>query len=217
MLHEFQDLRDRGLAEVFRRADPQRAREVHAAADDVVAFGHVTRHAFAGQGRRVQRRCAAYDHAVHGDLLAGTHHNDAADGHLGRVDRFDRAVLCLQVRAVRADVHEIRDALAALRRRELLEQFADLVKQKHGDRLDEVSQGKCSDCRHGHQEVLIQHLAIDDAEHRLTQHVVTHDQVRDQTQGCKQPFILGPRGDTLRSMLADHQDRKQDARDDDPI
>ena len=209
VLDQLQDLGDGGLAELLRGADLQHARQVDAAADDLVALRHVAREALAGQGAGVQRRRAGDDHAVQRDLLTGLDHDDAADLHLVRVHLLEGPVP-LDVRIVRADVHQRGDALAALADGVGLEQLADLVEQHDCDGLGEIAaalvqrQRDGADRGHRHEEVLIEHLSVQDALARLVQDVVADDQVGRQVQDRRREH--GQRREARR----DQQDRGDD-------
>ena len=65
-----------------------------------------TRKAFAGQCCRVERGCSGNHHAVQRNFLAGFHDNDAAGRNRIGSDLRETAVAVIQVRVVRADVHQ---------------------------------------------------------------------------------------------------------------
>ena len=148
--------------------------------------------ALAGEGAGVQGGAALHNDAVKGDLLAGLHHDDRADGHLIRVHLHQLPVL-LNVGVVGTDVHQGADVLAALAHGVALEQLADLVEQHDGDGLVVVAalfidgQREGADGGHGHQEILVEHLAVEDAAPRLPQNVIANDGVDRQVQRQPQP------------------------------
>ena len=89
---------------------------------------------------------------------------------------------------VRANVHQGGDAATALAHGVALEQLADLIEQHHGHGLHEVAaflvkrQADGAHGGHGHQEVLVEHLAPEDALAGLAENVIADDQVRRQIQ-----------------------------------
>ncbi len=71
VLHKVENFRDGGFAEGLCRADLQNAAHIDAAADDLVALGHIAGEALARQGAGVQGGIAADDDAVQRDLSPG--------------------------------------------------------------------------------------------------------------------------------------------------
>ena len=116
------------------------------------------------------------DEAVDRDALAGLDHDDAAHGHLVRVHLLQFSVH-LDVRIVRADIHQRGDAAPALAHGDVLEQLADLIEEHDGHRLVEVAaalvDGKADGAqrRHRHEEVLVKDLPVADAQGGLAQDV----------------------------------------------
>ena len=192
ILHQLQNFGHGGLAKHLGGADPQNAGHVDAAADDLVALVGIPGQALAGEGAGVQGRGALHNDAIEGDLLAGLHHDDRADGHLIRVHLHQLSVL-LDVGIVGTDVHQGADVLAALAHGVALEQLADLVKQHDGDGFVVVAaffidgQREGADGGHGHQEILVEHPAVEDAAPRLPQNVIANDGVDRQVQRQPQP------------------------------
>ena len=162
VLHEFKDLGRRGLAEGLRGADFQDAGEVDAAGVDGAVRADVHRQRLAGQSAVVEARLALDDDAVDRDAFAGLHHDDRAGFERVRVHLHEFSVF-LDVRVVRADIHEVRNVLAALPDGDRLEQFADLVEQHDRDALRVLLKDDGADGGKGHQEVLVEHLATADA------------------------------------------------------
>ena len=148
--------------------------------------------ALAGEGAGVQGGTALRNDAVKGDLLAGLHHDDGADGHLIRVHLHQLPVL-LNVGVVGTDVHQGADVLAALAHGVALEQLADLVKQHDGDGFVVVAalfidgQREGADSGHSHQEVLVEYPAVEDALSGLLHNVVADDDIGRQIQRQPQP------------------------------
>ena len=187
VLHQLQNFGDGGLAEGLGGADLQHARHIDAAADDLVAGGGVTGQALAGEGGGVQGRAALRHYAVQRDLLAGLHHDDAAHGHVVRVHLHQLAVL-LDVGIIRANIHQGGDAAAALAHGVALEQLTDLIEQHHGHGLQIVAASLIDGQRNGahgghrHQEVLVEHLTLDDAPEGLAENIIADDEISSQIQ-----------------------------------
>ena len=167
--------------------------------------------ALAGEGAGVQGRAALHNDAVKGDLLAGLHHDDRADGHLIRVHLHQLPVL-LDVGVVGTDVHQGADVLAAPAHGVALEQLADLVEQHDGDGFVVVAaffvdgQREGADSGHSHQEILVEHPAVKDAAPRLPQNVIADDGVDRQVQRQPQPA-----GDGDNIQRRQHHRREDDA------
>ena len=212
VFHQLQDLGHGGFAELLGGADLQQAGHVDAAADDLVALLGVTRQALAGEGAGVQGGAALRDDAVDGNLLAGLHHDDGADGHLIGIYLHQLAVL-LDIGVVGADVHQGADVLAALAHGVALEQFTDLVEQHDGDGLIVVAalfidgQSEGADGGHGHQKVLVEHAAVEDTLSGLLHNVAADDHVCHQIQ--RQPQPAGD-GDKVQRCQHDRRDDNAD-------
>ena len=187
IFHQLQDFGHGGLAEGPGGADLQHASHVDAAADDLVAAGDVPGQALAGEGGGVQGGGPLQHHAVQRDLLAGLDHDDGPHGHIVRVHLGQLSVL-LDVGIVGADVHQCGDVPAALAHGVALEQLTDLIEQHHGHGLHEVAaflvkrQADGAHGGHSHQEVLVEHLAPEDALAGLAEDIIADDQIRRQIQ-----------------------------------
>ena len=196
VLHQVQDLGHRGLAEFPGGTDFQQPGHVDAAADDLVPLPDLPGQGLAGEGGGIQGGGALHHSAVDRNLLAGLDHNNGADGHLVRVYLLQLPVL-FHVGVVRADVHQLTDVPAAPAYCIALEPLADLIEQHDGDGLGVIpaplvqGQGNGAHSGHGHQEVLVEHLAVLDALQGLSQDVVTCDQIGDQVQPKPHPACDG--------------------------
>ena len=208
VLHQLQNARHRGLPEFLRGLHPQHARQVDAAADDLVARLHVARQALARERGGVHGRFAVEDHAVDGDALAGLDHDDAADRHLIRVD-LRKLALHLEVGVVRADVHQRGDAAAAAADGDALEELADLVEEHDRDGLVEVAaalldgQGDRAERRHRHQEVFVKDLPVFDAQRGLAQDVPADAEIGGGIQHTSRP-------ERQRQEIDQQQQRRRD-------
>ena len=192
VLHQVQDLGHGGLAIGLADFDPQHAGLVDAAADDLLAGGHLAGQRLAGEGRRVQGGGALLHGAVQGDPLAGLDDDGVAHGHLLRV-HLDQLPLPLHVGIVGADVHQVRDGLAAAGDGHALEQLPHLVKQHDGHGLGILPAAKSAHGGHRHEEILVKHLAVADVPHGPPQHIPADDGIGDEEQRQAQPApVLRP-------------------------
>ena len=212
VLHQIQDLGGGGLVEFRGGADAQVAGHVDAAAEHVAVHPHFPGQALAGEGGGVQSGNALHHHAVQGHLFAGVHHDDAADLHLVRVHPLQLAV-DLKVGIVGPDVHQLGDVAAALAHGVALEQLAHLIKQHDGHAFAVFPQHDGAHGGHGHEEVLVEHLAVFDAQEGLAQDVVAHQQVGYEEQQEDGPFRQGRVYDVLGDQVQRHEEQ---GRDDDP-
>ena len=186
VFHQVQHLADGGLAEDLCGPDVQNAAHVDAAADHFVSRPHVPRHAFAGQGAGVQAGLAGLHDAVDRDLFPGVDDDDAADLHFIRIHADQLSVL-LNVGVIRADIHQFADVPAAFTDGVALEQFADLVEQHDRNGLIIIpglqqADGQRTQRRYGHEEVFVEHLAIQDALPGFLQDVISDDPVGNQPE-----------------------------------
>ena len=205
IFHQVQNFRDGGFAELLGGLHLQQAGHVHTAADDLVAGLHVAGQTLTGQGGGVQGGSAFHDHAVDGHPLTGLHHDDRADLHIVRVHLLQLAVLALNVGVVRADIHQAGNALAALAHGHALEQLADLVEDDNGAAFHVVAQREGTHGGNGHQEALIEGLAVLDAQQCLAQHGPAHHQIRNAVQRQ-----LHRRGELGQQLEDEHQHHRSD-------
>ena len=183
ILHHIKNFGHGGLPVQLGGAQAQQSFAVDAAADDLLPGTHIPGLALAGQRRSVEGAFALHHDPVNGHLLPGPDHQHGAHRHIVGVHRFHRAVGPLQIGAVRPDVHQITDALAALAHGVALEQFAHLIEQHDRDGLAVFTQGQGAHSGHRHQEVFVKHFAVYNAQHRFAQHIVADDQIRHQENG----------------------------------
>ena len=209
VLHKVENLRHRRFAEFFRRPHLQHARHVDAAADYLVALFHVARHALARQRARVEARRAIDHHAVDRHLLTRLHDDDAAYADLVRVYLLKRAA-ALDVRVVRADIHQLADVTAAFADGIALEPLAHLIEEHDRDGLRVISalrvksERNRAHSRDSHQEALVEHLAVLDSLRRLYQNVVPDDEIRHEVERKTRPAAR------RREMQPDHQRESDD-------
>ena len=88
IFHQLQNFGDRGFLAGLGDGDPQQARQVHAAADDIVPCMDVPGQGLAGEGGGIQGGAALQNGAVQRHPLAGLHHNDGAHGYIFRIHLF---------------------------------------------------------------------------------------------------------------------------------
>ena len=181
----------------------QQTAEVYTAGEHLIPGLHLPGQALAGKGTGVHGGFALRHHAVNGDALPGLHHDDGAHGYILRVHLLQGAA-GLNVGVVRADVHQVGDAAAALTHGVALEQLADLIEHHNGAALPPITQGHSAHSGHSHKEILIEHLAPEDTLHSLEQDIVAHDEIRDEIQHALQPSREGG------YPYSDHQHRRHD-------
>ena len=93
----------------------------------------------------------------------------------------------LQIGSVRADVHQVGNALAAAAFSYAFKQLTDLKEQHYEDCFRELGGGlrqepyaQRAEGRNAHQKVLVEGLAVSDALSRLLQSVESRNQIRNQ-------------------------------------
>ena len=185
LLRQAQDAGDRALAEGLRRPYPQQACQADAAAGDLVPSRAGPGQALPREGGGVQRGLALYDDSVYRHALARPDHDDAARLHLLRLHRYYLTVP-LQLGPVRTQVHERRNAAAAAAHGVLLKQRSQLV--EHHDRYGfaHVAQRQRAYRRHGHEEILVEHAALQHAAQGAPEHIPTCNEIRQEQ---KQPPV----------------------------
>ena len=182
VLDEGEDFRGCRFAKRFRRADGQQARLVDTAREHAVALVDAARQALSCESHGVEHRRALCHDAVQRDFLARLDDDGRADGDVVRINAGKLSIL-LNIRVVWADVHEIRDVVAALSDRIRLKPFADLIEQHDGDGLGVVAvliDGKRerAERRDGHEQAFVERLLVHDAAHSLVKDVIADDEVR---------------------------------------
>ena len=181
IFHELEDTRDGGLGIYLLHTQAQHTRQVHAAADDGTALCDVHGGTFAGQGAHIQCRRAREHRAVERDTLAGLDDDCIADCDLLGLHPRD-AVRHLDIGVVRADVHQVANVFAAAADGVALKQLADLVKQHDGHGLGIVPEHHRADGGHGHEQVLIERLAVINALAGIDERLAADEQIRDEVQ-----------------------------------
>ena len=183
------------------------------------------RDGLAGERGGVELGAALGDHSVDRHALARLDHDDRANGHLGGV-HLDELAALLDVGVLRRDVHHLCDGLAALAHRVALEELSDLVEDHDGRALGHVGVGvweehhcKGADRCHGHEEALVERLAVRDVARRLDEHVVACDEVGDEVEGERSVDVSGrPEGAGEKpGLVHNHDDGKDGDGDDDPV
>ena len=121
---------------------------------------------FAGERRGIKLACAFDDGAVDGHALAGLHHDDVADSHFSGV-YLRKLAVAFDVGVIGGDIHHGCDGFARFAYGVALEQLADLVEQHHGAtfrhrrlRVGERDHGESAYGGDGHEQVLVEHLAV---------------------------------------------------------
>ena len=209
VLHQLQDLAGGGFSEDLRGADLDEACQVDAAADDFIAFRHVSRQALSGQGGCVEGGLAfrrRREFFQHDDLhRVGIHFRKLAIHH--------------DVGVVRADVHQLADVFAAPSHGVALEELADLVEEHDGDAFLEVPHADGADGGCHHEEVLVEDLAVADVQGRLAQDVIADEKIGHHVQDEEDQVAGQVEGEgrrVLHRVLHEVHDHEEDGGDDDP-
>ena len=205
IFHEVENFRDGGFAELLGGPDLEQAAHVDTAADDLIAGPDIPGQALAGEGGGVEGGSALDDDAVDRHTLAGLDHDEGADLDLIGVHLLQLAVLALDVGVVGPDVHQGRDASAALADGNALEQLADLVEDDDGTALDVIAQRKGAHGGDGHQEAFIKGLTVLDAQKGLAEHIPAHHEVGDAVEQQ-----LHRRGQRRQQLEHQHQRQSSD-------
>ena len=178
MFHQTDDLRNGTLTKGLRGADTEDTGEVHAAGDDLVAHIHVAGQRLSRQGHGIKGTRTFYDHSVEGDFLARTDDDDGADGDGGRTDVL---IPQFNMRHIRPYIHQMGDTVAGLTLGVALEELADLEEEHHEDRFrilglgfGEETDTEGTDGGDGHEEVLVEGIAVGDALPSLVQRLVAY-------------------------------------------
>ena len=109
---------------------------------------------------------AFQDHAVQRNLLTGLDHNDIPRLYLlGR--NLQKLPLFLHVGMVGTDVHQCRHRTAALPHGDALQKLTDLVKEHDLPCLGVGSRQESTHRGDAHQEVLVEHSAVENIQHSL--------------------------------------------------
>ena len=182
VFHQVQNLGHGGLLAGPGDPHPQEARLVYAAADHIVPGFHVPGHGLAGEGGGVQGGDTLQHRAVQGHPLAGLHHDDGPHLHVLRVCLLQGTVLPLQVGGVGADIHQGGDGLAGAAHGIVLKQLTHLVEEHDEDGLGALAGGEGAHGGQGHEEVLVEDLAVSDVAGGLPQDVPANDPIGDQIE-----------------------------------
>ena len=177
IFHQLQNLSGGGFAVSTLSSDRDDTGEIHRSADNGITRRFILRQAFAGQGGGVHGGGALKDHAVQRNLFAGTDDNGFAYLHLLGVYLFLDA-LPQDIGIVGTKIHELGDIAAGLADRNTLKPLADLVEQHNGNRFPVIAQYKGADGSNGHEEFLIEQIAVQNLAKSAPQNVPADDEVR---------------------------------------
>ena len=127
ILHQIQDPGGGRLSKGLGGAYAKDAAQIHTAGEDFILLTDAAGNALAGKGHSIQAGTAFHHHAIHRHFLAGLDEDDFSYGHLLGFHRFQFS-LPLHVGAVRPDIHQVRNALAAAPFGHLLKELSHLEK-----------------------------------------------------------------------------------------
>ena len=185
VLHQVQNLGDRGLPKLLGGPNGQQACQVDAAADDLIPLPDVPGQALSGEGTGVQGGDSLHHHAVKGNLLPRLHQDLRSNLHLVRV-YLDYSAVPLHVGVIRANVHQLADVPAALPHSIALEPLANLIEEHNRNGLGVVpalfiqGQGNGPYCGHRHEKALVKDLAVANPLPRLEEDIIPDHQVGHQ-------------------------------------
>jgi len=236
LLDEADDLRERGLAAHARSPEGEGSCRVERPADDLVARLIEDGDRLAGEHRLVDGRSALDDDAVHGDLLAGTHAHEVADGDGGDGDVRLHAVAHDSGRA-RLQADELAHSLAGLALGARLQQTAeedqrdDERRRVEVHRLAEAAVGEPSreeDARHavevgrrrahGDERVHVGAEAVAQRRPGSGVELAAHPELHRCRQRPEQVAVVQPpgeEGEPVRLHGADEHETGEDEADDD--
>ena len=150
------------------------------------------------------------DHAIQRHLLARLDDEGLPYRDFIRADAFHLSI-ALHIGHVGTNVHQVRNAFAALALGIALKQLADLEKQHDKDRLRKLCLGtrqkpdtKCPDGRYRHQEMLVERLAMSQTFGSLLERIETDEKIRNQIN--KQQLPCGQ----IAVFLDDHRCNQKD-------
>ena len=198
MLHQIDNLRDGALAKRLRSAYTYHSLLVDATRDDLITNGDFTRQRLTSQSDGIKRGGALDDDTVYRHFLAWLDNDDGADGNLRGTHRYEflaigflllaycqwPAANSLHMRHIRTDIHEMGNAVTALALGIALEEFTHLEEEHDEDRLRKLTLGSWeetdaegTDGGDGHQQMLVERLAVEEALDGLLQSAYTNEQI----------------------------------------
>ncbi len=183
ILDQADDARHGAFAVGLGDARRYHAADVDASRQELVVGADVARQAFAGEGYGVERCGADGDDGIERHFLAGTDDDGFADGNLVGADGQFFAVADYGG-GVGLQLEEVLDALAAASLGDAFKELADLEEEHHEDGFGELRLGtgqepyaERADGGDGHQEMLVEGLAVQDAFGGLLEGVEAHDEI----------------------------------------
>ena len=212
-LHQTDYLRHGALAEALCGLHAEHTGKIHTARYDLVALRNITRHRLAGERNGVERRLAFYDASVQRHLLAWLYHYCLAHLHIRRRHN-DEFAATLYRRRVGTYIHKVGYAVATLALGVTFKQFANLEEQHYKDRFGKLGFGtrqktdaECTDGGDGHKEMLVEHVATDDALKCFLQRIVTDKKIRHEVN--QQQLPRRQTAIVLNNNCADKQQRSK--------
>ena len=214
VLNQFDNLCHGALAIVVRGAKGEHAAKVDAPRRHLVVLAHVARLTLAGKRHGVERRATLDDYAVDRHFLTRLDYKRVASRHLLR-RHVDLGAVAQHMGHVGSNVHKVSDAGAALALGIALKEFANLEKQHHKHRLGKLVLGtgqktdaQCAHCGYGHQEVLVEHLAVQQSLDGLDDGAVAHQKIWHQIH--QQQLPRGQLAVALDAISGGQQQRGND-------
>ena len=176
VFHELQNFLYRALGKDAFDPDTDHTGKIDRTADDLVACAFVNGQTLARQCRGVDRGFAIGDLTVQRNAFSGAHDDRFPERDLGGIDgRFD--AVPDNNRVIRANVHELRDGLAALSDGDALEEFSDLIEDHDAGSFSIFADGERADRGDRHEEFFVKNLTAQNAARGTQEYIVAGDQV----------------------------------------
>ena len=183
-LHAAQNPRDHGLLQGLLYPDGKLTLGVDTAGNHTVPRLHGHGHRLTGDGSGVQTAFPGDHHRIQGNPVSRPHQQHIA--HPGLLRGNDRPVLPVQQGdRLRPQVHRLHNLAAAALHRPVLEKLTHPVEQHNPHALGGIADAKRADGRGGHEEILIQYPAPEQAPHCLPRDFpAQHHQSRQEKAGA---------------------------------
>ncbi len=204
ILHQLQDLGNRGIIKFLCDLYPEQPAPVDTAADDIVTHAGLPWDRLPGKGRGIHHGIPKYHPAVQRNPLPGFYHDDIAHLHVIRVHLLKLSVL-LYVGVFRTDVHKLRDGLPGAVHRITLEQFAHLIEQHDCHCLRIFPYSECAKGGYCHEKILIKNLAVLNVSECFVYNIPTNQHIGNQIycQPAPDTWSCGQRTHMVRHSQRD--------------
>ena len=183
VLHEVDNLGNRGFTECFGNMNSQYAALVDAARQSFITLMNTSGNGFSSQRLGIQHRLTLKNNAIQRNLLAGLYNNHFTDRNSFR--RNDRQfTISADSGSIGTNIHQISDGLSGALYRHFLEELSYLIEKHDCNGFRVFTNDKGTDSRQTHQEVFIKHTALDNIFGSSHHHITTEDNVSSD-QKCQ--------------------------------